>query len=144
MVSVEKIVIAFFILVIAAFVYNLIVNNSGFVPYSTEGFVPLLPASTDSSSHLLDYYPNLDPTGKLGDKGASQLWQEYPIFKVGSYAQMTNNIRYPKNPDVGQCRPESMCNVLYGDRQEMPEPDVPPVEGKVRVGFYNTDTPAFY
>jgi hypothetical protein len=146
MVSVEKIAIAFFIIIVGAFIYNtLFDNNSGsFVPYSTEGFVPLLPASVSAPGTLLDYYPVIDPTGKLGDKDASQLWQNYPIYKVGSYDQITNNIRYPKNPDVGQCRPESMCNVLYGDRQEIAKPEPPPVEGKVRVGFYNTDTPAFY
>lgn len=146
MVSVEKIVTAFFLLIILTFIYNAIVGNANSIPmpYAQEGFVPLLPADVNSSGHLLQYYPNLDPTGKLGDKDASQLWQEYPIFKVGSYDQMTNNIRYPKNPDVGQCRPESMCNVLYGDRVEQAMPAFPPSEEKVRVGFYNTDTPAFF
>ncbi len=146
MVSLEKIVVAIFLIMAAAFLYNVIFGSSSLPsPYSaSEGFVPLLPGSTNASSHLLDYYPNLDPTGKLGDKGASQLWQEYPIFKVGSYAQTTNNIRYPVNPDVGQCRPDSMCNVLYGDRVTV-VPDVePPIAGKVRVNLYTTNTPPFY
>jgi hypothetical protein len=146
MVSVEKIVVAIFLIMAAAFVYNVIVGNTSIpTPYSeAEGFVPLLPGSTSNTSHLLEYYPNLDPTGKLGDKGASQLWQEYPIFQVGSYAQITNNIRYPINPDDGQCTPDSMCNVLYGDRETHVPPIEPPGAGKVRVNFYTTNTPPFY
>lgn len=143
MVSVEKAFIALFLIVLAAYLYNLFFRPSSY----EEGFVPLLPASTSASSHLLDYYPNLDPTGKLGEKGSNQLWWHYPTFKVGSYDQITNNIRYPNNPDVGQCQPDSMCNVMYGDRQEKTnyyEAPTPPPAGKVRVGFYNTDTPAFY
>lgn len=147
MVSVEKLLIAVFIILAATFLYNILGGASSSIPtpYSTEeGFVPLLPGSTSNTGHLLDYYPHLDPSGKLGDKGASQLWQEYPIFKVGSYDQTTNNIRYPVNPDDGQCRPESMCNVLYGDRVTTVPEIEPPVAGKVRVNLYTTNTPPFY
>jgi hypothetical protein len=145
--SLQKLAIAVFVIVVMAFLYNTVVGASVPVPYSTEGFVPLLPASSSAPGTLLQYYPVVDPTGKLGDKGASQLWWHYPTFKVGSYNQITNNIRYPNNPDVGQCRPDSMCNVLYGERQEKTnyaEPAVPPPAGKVRVGFFTTDTPPFF
>lgn len=146
MVSLEKLLLAILLILVAAYGYQIFFRSSSWCvsPMETEGFVPLLPADTGASSHLLDYYPNLDSTGQLGDKGASDLWTKYPIFQVGSYDQMTNNIRYPVNPDVGQCRPESMCNVLYGDRVTPVEVERPPVTGKVRVGFYTTDTPAFY
>ena len=146
MVSLEKLMIAFFIVIILTFIYNTI-SVSIPVPYSAEGFVPLLPASSDAPGTLLQYYPVIDPTGKLGTKDSSQLWWHYPTFKVGSYAQITNNIRYPNNPDVGQCQPISICNVLYGERQEKTnyaEPAVPPQPGKVRVNFYTTDTPPFF
>jgi hypothetical protein len=146
MVSVEKVLIALLLILTAAFLNNVAFGSSSLpTPYdASEGFVPLLPGPTSNTSHLLDYYPNLDPTGKLGDKDASQLWQEYPIFRVGSYDQVTNNIRYPVNPDVGQCRPESICNVMYGDREtKVPEFHLP-VAGKVRVNLYTTNTPPFY
>jgi hypothetical protein len=146
MVSLEKILIAFFVVIILTFIYNVTSGNSP-VPYLAEGFVPLLPASSSAPGTLLQYYPINDSTGKLGTKDSNQLWWHYPTFKVGSYDQITNNIRYPNNPDVGQCQPISMCNVLYGDRQEKTnyaEPAVPPEPGKVRVNFYTTDTPPFF
>ena len=145
--KIQKIFIAFFIIIALTFIYNVVSDPRMPTPYSAEGFVPLLPASADSPGTLLQYYPTLDPTGKLGEKDSSQLWWHYPTFKVGSYSQITNNIRYPNNPDVGQCQPESMCNVLYGDRQEKTnysEPAIPPPSGKVRVGFFSTETPPFF
>lgn len=96
---------------------------------------------------LLTYYPLIDPTGKLSDKSIQDLWWKYPIFKVGSYDQITNNIRYPNNPDVGRCEPESICNVLYGDRQEHTNyvtPLGPAPNDGVRVNYYSTTTPPFF
>ena len=29
-------------------------------------------------------------------------WCHKPIYNVGSYDQITNNIKYPTNPDIGQ------------------------------------------
>lgn len=129
---------------------------------SFDGFQNLLPMNIHSSGSsgsgdkkestiapytLLDYYPVIDPSGKLGDKSAQDLWWHYPTFKVGSYDQITNNIRYPDNPDVGQCQPESMCNVIYGDRQEHSNYITPlgeaPSSG-VRINYYSTTTPPFF
>jgi hypothetical protein len=145
--QIQKILIAFFIIIVLTFIYNTVASPCPPVPYSQEGFVPLLPASAEAPGTILQYYPALDPTGKLGTKDSNQLWWHYPTFKVGSYDQITNNIRYPNNPDVGQCQPISMCNVLYGERQEKTnyyEPTIPPEPGKLRVGFFNTYTPPFF
>lgn len=122
-----------------------------------EGYNNLLPMNIYSDSAgsgntlapytLLTYYPLLDPTGKLSDKSAQDLWQKYPTFKVGSYEQITNNIRYPNNPDVGECQPESICNVLYGDKQEHSNyvyPIGPAPSSGVRVNYYSTTTPPFF
>lgn len=68
------------------------------------------------------------------------IWKDYPIFEVGSYAQTTNNIRYPKNPDDGRCMPASFCDALYGDRKSQPNvvTPLPPVNcmNGARVGYY--------
>lgn len=144
--EIQKIIIAILLIMAMTFIYNVVTTPNVFI-YGSEGFVPLLPASSTAPGTILQYYPTLDPTGKLGTKDSNQLWWHYPTFKVGSYAQITNNIRYPNNPDVGQCQPISMCNVLYGDKQEKKndyEASTPPEPGKVRVNFYTTDTPPFF
>jgi hypothetical protein len=68
---------------------------------------------------------------------------DYPIFSLGSYAQITNNIRYPDNPDDGTCTPASMCGALYHDKNTgnnfvKPLPPVNPNCG-TRVGYFTTD-----
>jgi hypothetical protein len=88
-----------------------------------------------------DTYP---PIGKnqISDDTANDIWQNYPIFTLGSYDQITNNIRYPKNPDVGRCTPASMCGALYhqkdlGSNTVVP---LPPVSSSgTRIGYFTTN-----
>ena len=87
-----------------------------------------------------DTYP---PIGKnqLSDDTAEDIWRKYPVFPLGSYAQITNNIRYPDNPDEGTCMPTSMCGALYHDKflgsnYVKPLPPVPN-EG-IRIGYFDT------
>jgi hypothetical protein len=88
------------------------------------------------------------PSGKteISDNTAADIWWHYPIFNVGSFAQLTNNLKYPKNPDDGKCTPASMCQTLYLDRVSGPPNEIyplPPVvekapdSGFVRVNYYN-------
>lgn len=89
-----------------------------------------------------DIYP---PIGKneISNNTASDIWQDYPVFQLGSYEQITNNIRYPDNPDDGKCTPASMCGALYhdkktGDNYVKPLPPINPDCG-TRVGYFTTD-----
>jgi hypothetical protein len=71
------------------------------------------------------------------------MWWHYPTFTVGSYDQITNNIRYSNNPDLGSCMPGSMCGALYHDNQLKSNyvsqlPQVNPNCG-TRVGYYSTN-----
>jgi hypothetical protein len=59
-----------------------------------------------------DTYPAIGKN-QLSNNTAADIWKDYPIFELGSYAQITNNIRYPDNPDEGTCMPASMCGALY-------------------------------
>jgi hypothetical protein len=84
------------------------------------------------------------PIGKnqISNNSANDIWMDYPIFQLGSYDQITNNIRYPDNPDEGTCMPASMCGALYHDKKtgdNNVEP-LPPVQGNgTRVGYFTTD-----
>ena len=78
---------------------------------------------------------------------AAMIWRNYPEFEVGSYAQETNNIRYPKNPDQGTCTPADFCGALYKNRpykSNVVSP-LPPVSdgSKPRINYYHSDTGSF-
>jgi hypothetical protein len=71
------------------------------------------------------------------------MWWHYPVFEVGSYDQITNNIRYPNNPDEGTCMPASVCGALYHDKKTGSNyieqlPPVNPTSG-TRIGYFTTD-----
>lgn len=88
-----------------------------------------------------DTYPPINKN-QISNDTANNIWQYYPTFTLGSYDQITNNIKYPKNPDVGKCMPASMCGALYhqkdlGSNTITP---LPPVSGLgTRIGYFTTD-----
>lgn len=114
-------------------------------PFPLEGF-SLNQAMGEIPDRILveDTYP---PIGKnmLSDDTSNKMWWHYPTFELGSYQQITNNIRYPYNPDIGRCTPGAMCGALYhdnkhlGDNHVYPLPPVNPQSG-TRVGYFSTDT----
>ncbi len=135
-----KILIAFLILLIVVG-YQPYFSQEGFSNYylgSTDGIYP----SSQVDVLVQDTYPI---TGKNGVSkyGANKMWWHYPIFEVGSYKQITNNLRYPNNPDTGRCMPAELCGTLYKEKQlksNYIEP-LPPVDPKsgTRVGYFTTN-----
>ena len=123
------------------FIFNFSNIYESFSNYSLEQAMGKFP---DAQTKVLvqDTYP---PIGKnqISNDGANDIWWHYPTFELGSYAQITNNIRYPDNPDVGRCTPASMCGALYhekniGTNYVNPLPEVNPECG-TRVGYFATD-----
>jgi hypothetical protein len=121
------------------FNFSSIIEN--FSNYSLDQVMGKVP---DSQTKVLvqDTYP---PIGKneISNNNVSDIWFDYPIFKLGSYDQITNNIRYSKNPDIGICTPASMCGALYhdkiiGDNYVKPLPPVNSNYG-TRVGYFTTN-----
>jgi len=118
------------------------------IPYTIEGYSNYSLAGAmgnfpDAQKEVLvqDTYP---PIGKnqISDDTANDIWWHYPTFEVGSYDQITNNIRYPNNPDNGTCIPASMCGALYhekktGNNYITPLPPLNPDFG-TRVGYFDT------
>jgi hypothetical protein len=97
---------------------------------------------SESDVLLEDTYPLTGRKG-ISNNGASNIWWHYPIFELGSYDQITNNIKYPNNPDEGTCMPASICGSLYKEKQLKtnyitPLPPINPTCG-TRVGYFNTD-----
>jgi len=116
---------------------------------SLEGFQPDVLAINQKFPQevedvlLKDDYPLTGRTG-ISENSASTIWWHYPIFEVGSYAQITNNLRYPNNPDDGKCTPAEFCGALYKEKKNMPSNyikplcEVPDAPG-ARVNYYNTE-----
>jgi hypothetical protein len=62
-----------------------------------------------------DTYPSIGKN-EISNNNSNSIWWHYPTFRLGSYKQITNNIRYPNNPDIGRCTPASMCGALYREK----------------------------
>jgi hypothetical protein len=99
------------------------------------------PSEVDKAGILFNEYPS---TGRktVSNNGYPNIWWYYPIFKVGSYAQITNNLRYRRNPDDGVCVGAEFCGALYKDNQIAsniiePLPPVPSTPG-IRINYYRT------
>ena len=45
-----------------------------------------------------DSFPRSN-NNEISNKGSQQIWWHYPIFEVGSYDQITNNIKYDDDED---------------------------------------------
>ena len=94
--------------------FNLSKSMEGYSNYTLEGAMGQLP---DAQTKVLvqDTYPAIGKN-EISNDTANDIWQDYPIFQLGSYEQITNNIKYPDNPDNGRCMPSSMCGALYHDK----------------------------
>ena len=94
---------------------------------------------------LEDVYPINSKSGVSKNSG-HDIWWHYPIFEVGSYDQITNNIRFSNNPDTGRCMPADVCGTLYKEYQTQsnyvfPLPPVKPECGSnSRINYYYTNT----
>lgn len=90
-----------------------------------------------------DTYPALPNHSTLSNNSAATIWWHFPTFKLGSYKQITNNIRFPNNPDEGTCMPASMCGALYHEKKTglnevKPLPPLNPDCSGTRVGYFQT------
>ncbi len=96
---------------------------------------------TENNVLIQDSYRISGKNGVTKDQG-SKIWWHYPIFKVGSFKQLTNNLRYYNNPDTGNCMAADFCGTLYKDKKNksnivLPLPPVAPSNG-VRVNYYSS------
>ena len=113
----------------------------GYTNYTLDGAMGDFP-NAQTTVLVQDTYPAIGKN-QISNDTASDIWQHYPIFTLGSYDQITNNIRYPDNPDEGTCMPASMCGALYhekktGDNYVKVLPQINPNCG-TRVGYFDTD-----
>jgi hypothetical protein len=118
-------------------------NNSieGYSNYSLAGAMGDFP-NAQTEVLVQDTYPAIGKN-EVSNETAEKMWWRYPVFEVGSYAQITNNIRYPNNPDDARCTPANFCYAVYNDANlgsnyVEPLPPVNPNSG-TRIGYFTTD-----
>jgi len=101
-------------------------------------------SSNDYDLLLKDSY---DFTGRktVNKNNYNDIWWNYPVFGVGSYSQITNNLRYRKNPDDGVCITADFCGALYKDKHlasnvAKPLPPAPEMKpGSKRINYFLTE-----
>lgn len=114
-------------------------NYSNYDLACSTGIFPF----SQTNTLLQDTYPITKRNGVSNDEG-SKIWFHYPIFQVGSYDQITNNIKYPNNPDTGRCMPADMCGTLYKEIKNTSNYIYPLPPAKItsdaRINYYNSNT----
>jgi hypothetical protein len=121
--------------------FNMPFSLEGYSNYTLGGATGDYP-NAQTGVLLQDTYPAIGKN-ELSNESAENMWQRYPIFKLGSYEQTTNNIRYPNNPDDARCTPANFCYAVYKDKDigsnvVNPLPPLDPNDG-TRVGYFDTD-----
>jgi hypothetical protein len=143
----NQIVFLFLILVLAVGmpvffnIYKSVKISEGYSNYTLDGAMGKFPES-QTDVLLQDTYEAIGKN-ELSDESSYEMWWHYPTFKLGSYKQITNNIRYPNNPDIARCTPDGMCFALYnskniGSNYIQPLPPVKPNCG-TRIGYFDTE-----
>jgi hypothetical protein len=136
----NKILILLVVLSVILF-YNSSTKIEGYSNYSLGAASGNYPSS-QTDVLLQDSFPITGINGVSKDEG-SKIWFHYPIFEVGSYDQITNNLKYPNNPDTGRCMPAEFCGTLYKEKQMGSNyiKQLPPVNPNAgtRVGYFTTD-----
>lgn len=92
---------------------------------------------------ILDSFP-LTGSKETSLNNYNQIWWHYPVFSLGSYEQITNNIRHNYNPDEGTCIRADFCGALYKDKHGIKSNVITPLppaeEGEgARVGYFRTE-----
>ena len=129
----------FYIGLLLLFVYLAIQFYYGFYKNTKELFTLNPSIFPNNNPTLATQYP-YSGRKNVSNDNYNQIWWKYPIFKEGSYKQITNNIRYSRNPDEGTCISADFCGALYKNKKTPTNyhcilPPVPNGEG-ARVNYY--------
>jgi hypothetical protein len=136
-----------FLVVSMVFVSLYLVNlKEGFTneyDISTPGYFP---ETVDKA--ILDDYPQIGKN-ETSKNTYSQIWWYYPVFSLGSFEQITNNLKNYYNPDNGTCMRADFCGALYHDnkngKSNIIKPLPPAEEGSgARVGYFRSEPNELY
>ena len=134
---------AVFLLLLLLIILNFPKIKQGFQSISNLGDLNIgAPFSKCQNVALLNKVYPVIHKNKVSNKNYSDIWPEYPIFTEGSYAQITNNIRYPNNPDNGTAVRAEFSNAFYKNKPHKTNYSTPlepvPLGPGMRIGYYKT------
>ena len=128
--------ILFVILILVLSLYKKIEGFSGLYDLSTPGTFP-----KSVNQVILNDYPLINKN-ETSNNNYNQIWWHYPVFKLGSYKQITNNLKYYDNPDNGTCIRADFCGALYKNKKDSKTNitlPLPPAQQGLRVGYFITE-----
>jgi hypothetical protein len=135
-----------FLSLLALFVVHLVTNKY----IVSEGFASLSPGDYPKSADraILDDYPQKG-INETSNNNYSDIWWHYPVFKLGSFEQITNNLKYNYNPDNGTCIRADFCGAIYDDIKDKKSNIIKPLPeaqegGGARVGYFRTEPNKLY
>lgn len=134
------------VIVLGLYLAPFIKNTEGFNAMYDLTTPGVFPSSLDNA--ILDNYPQIGKNETSKDN-YDKIWWHYPIFTVGSYEQITNNLKYHYNPDNGTCIRSDFCGALYHNKKDtksnIVNPLPPAEEGQgARVGYFRTEPNELY
>ena len=133
--------------VIGSIIFLILISVLSLFKKNIEGFSGLYDLSTPGTfpksvkQPILNDYPLINKN-ETSDNNYNQIWWHYPVFKLGSYKQVTNNLKYYDNPDNGTCVRADFCGALYKNKQDTKTNitlPLPPVQQGLRVGYFITE-----
>lgn len=119
----------------------LVITIALYLAPSIEGYKNIINPGLFPNKPLLNSYPLTNNKG-VSNNSSETIWFDYPVFSLGSYKQLTNNLRFWSNPDNGKCSRAEMCGTLYRNKRVKsnivkPLPCAQQGNG-ARVGYYRT------
>lgn len=99
-------------------------------------------SSYDSNFLIADSF-QIDTQNMVSSNEYSDIWWHNPVLHSPSYEQITNNLKYQYNPDIGNCERAEFCGAYYKDDRITPNTNVqtpldPAPLGQNRIGYYTT------
>jgi len=134
------------IIAVGLFLFQFIKRLEGFSGLYDLTSPGTFPKSVEQAI-LNDY--QLIGKNETSNQNYSDIWWKYPIFSIGSFKQITNNLRYHDNPDEGTCIRADFCNAVYYNKRDKTSNIIAPLppaeEGTgARVGYFRTEPNELY
>lgn len=148
--SKENIIFLIVILAVSLFlaplIHKITQNSEGFSAIYDISTPGIFPKSVNQA--ILDDYP-LIGKNETSNNNYNEIWWQYPTFSLGSYEQITNNLKYHRNPDQGTCVRADFCGALYHNNKNTKSNIVTPLppaeEGTgARVGYFRSEPNELY
>ncbi len=134
------------ILAIGLYLAPFIKKIEGFSGNNDLSVPGIFPNSVDKA--ILDDYP-LIGKNDTSNNNYNEIWWKYPVFSLGSYEQITNNLQHRYNPDEGTCIRADFCGAVYRNKKNTKNNIITPLppseEGAgARVGYFRTEPNELY